>query len=655
MNSLVQSLAAPESVAASEPVFFFGTEWLNVSGPISEILLLAAWQGVMIAAVTAVVLALLRHARPLWRYATATTALVFLTVLPVLTWTIASAPSAPLQPPPAPSVAPGATTAPVFPLPRTLAPSPVSAPSAEPVTAAPSLTASFTETLRSGWGTLVDATVPAPVVGSAASLRAWGEETAPWWAAIWLAGVAVSMIYVVVGLWWMRSIRHAATPLPESLRPLVVSAAHQAGTRTGISVKQSRRIDVPLVSGWLSPVVLLPARLVEEAPKEEVEALLIHELTHVRRHDVPVGWLQAGTEALLFFHPAAWWLSRQVRREREHGTDDQVTNAGVSPVTYAQALTRVAESVVDARPAPRVSLAPAASDGELLHRIRRMVTDTPEPVRRGSLLVATLALLVVPVLLTACSSGENATEAPSVAAAHEPPDAPPVPKESPNVIIPRSSDGDTTRVRSFRLGTDEEDSVSVRSVRIQNGRVWLNDRLIADSTWGAASDSSFTYRLDMGDFFTDVDTAAFKESMRELRFELKRLPEDVQRLRNDSTSTILGLHARAMDSLRISVDSLMGSRLSPDSLSALVGRSLRLGDSLSIVLPERATGSFERGLAPEVFRFEMGATDEVRIFRDGASTAEEMREAAERLRREAERMEERARELEKEQGDGGGK
>ena len=248
-------------------------------------------------------------------------------------------------------------------------------------------------------------------------MQAWGKQTAPWWTAAWLAGVVMSMTSVAGGLWWIRSVRHSATPLPESFRPLVIAAAHQAGTRTSISVKQSPRIDVPLVSGWLSPVILLPSRLVDEAPEEEIEALLIHEMTHVRRHDVPVGWLQAVTEALLFFHPAAWWLSRQVRREREHGTDDQVTHAGVSPVTYAQALTRVAESVVDARPVPRGTLAPAASDGELLHRIRRMVTNTQEPLRRGSLFVATLALLVVPVLLTACSSGENTTEeAPTVAA-----------------------------------------------------------------------------------------------------------------------------------------------------------------------------------------------------------------------------------------------
>lgn len=671
MNSLVQSLAAPESVAALGPMFFFGTEWLNESGPISEILLLAAWQGALIAAVTAVVLALLRHARPVWRYATATTALVLLTALPVLTWTLAPAPSANSQPLPAPAVAPVAPTAPVFlwPEPRALPSASASASGAERAAADPSATeslsaGSFTETLRSGWSQFMETAIPDPVVSTATSVRAWGYQTAPWWAAIWLAGVAVSMVYVAGGLWWIRSVRRSAKPLPESLRSLVVSAAHQAGTRTSLSVKQSRQIDVPLVSGWLSPVVLLPSRLVEEAPEEEIEALLIHEMTHVRRHDVPVGWLQAVTEALLFFHPAAWWLSRQVRREREHGTDDQVTNAGVSPVTYAQALTRVAESVVDARPVPRVTLAPAASDGELLHRIRRMVTDTPEPVRRGSLLIATLALLAIPVLLTACSSGENAAEAPPAVSAPPSPQAPEAPKQSSGFTISRSMDNDTSRVKAFHLSTSDGDSVRVQRVRIQGDSVWLNDRLIVDSTWSAAFDSSFTYRLTFDDFAFDdsafddfrldvpeIDTASINDALRGLDVDIEEMREGLRVLSNDSAMTAFGFSRGMLDSLRSttgSLDSLMGLRLSSDSLSVHIRRGLESYNRL------RSEAPFPDGSGARVVRFEMNEDDRLRIVRDSARTADEMMREAERLRREAERMERHARELQEEQDDGGG-
>lgn len=661
MTSLLKSLAAPESaVMMSVPdgsiastismvdlLPAFGTEWLHASGPIADLLLLAVWQGAMIAAVAAIAIACLRHAQPIWRYATAVTALVLLTVLPVLTWTLTPTPPADAQVPPSPAAAPVAPPSPTVQVPDFAAP-PAATPG--PVSQAPG--PSVAETLWSGWRQLVNAAVPEPVVGAAASVRAWGEQTEPWWVAAWLAGVAFSMIKVAGGLWWIRRIRRSAMPLPASFHPLVVAAAHRAGTRTTISVKQSRRVDVPLVSGWLSPVVLLPSRLIDDAPEAEIEALLVHELTHVRRHDVPVGWLQAVTEALLFFHPAAWWLSGQVRREREHGTDDQVTNVGVSPVTYARALTRVAESVVEARPVPRGTLMPAASDGELLHRIRRMVTGTSEPVRRGSLFFATLALLVVPVLFTACSSSEKAAEAPAKVSASAPPSAPEAPSPSSNMIITRTSDGDTTRVKTFRLETNDGESVSVQRVRIQGDSVWLNDSLVVDSTWSAAFDSSFTYHLDLGDFLTDVDTAAFKASMRELRSGLDRLPETLQDLNSDSMRAMFGLHARGMDSLRVSVDSLMGLRLAPDSLAldslaARIERGLRSRDSLHILLP-RLDESFPKGLHPNVYRFEMETKDRLRILPDSARTPEAMKREAERLRREAERMEERAREMEEE-------
>lgn len=643
----IPDASTTSTLAMSDPVLFFGPEWLNVSGPILDLLLLAAWQGAMIAAVAAIALAFLRHARPIWRYATAVTALVLLTVVPVFTWTLTPAPRADAQAPPSPAAAPVAPVPPAVQVPE-FAPPPAAAPA--PVSQAPAST--LAETLWSGWSQLVDAAVPGPVAGAAASMRAWGEQTAPGWVAVWLAGVAFSMIKVAGGLWWIRSVRRSATPLPKPLRPLVVAAAHQAGTRTTISVKQSRRVDVPLVSGWLSPVVLLPSRLIEQAPKEEVEALLVHEFTHIRRHDVPVGWLQTLTEALLFFHPAAWWISRQVRREREHGTDDRVTNVGVSPVTYAHALTRVAELVVDRRPVPRGTLAPAASDGELLHRIRRMVTGTPEPVRRGSLFFATFALLAVPVLFTACSSGEKAAEAPEkvsapAPSAPAPPSAPEAPSTSSNMVITRSHDGDTTRVKTFRLETNDGESVRVQRVRIQGDSVWLNDSLVVDSTWSAAFDSSFTYRLEVGDFLTDVDTAAFNASMRDLRSGLDRLPETLQNLNSDSTRAMFGFHAWALDSLRVSVDSLMGLRLEPDSLAAKIERGLQSRDSLHILLP-RLDDSFPKGLRPNVYRFEMETKDRLRVLPDSARTPEAMMREAERLRREAERMEERAREMEEE-------
>jgi beta-lactamase regulating signal transducer with metallopeptidase domain len=235
------------------------------------------------------------------------------------------------------------------------------------------------------------------------------DAAAPIWLTVWAAGVLVLALRMIGGAWWIRGLRRSSARLPERWTPVVASAMKQAGLTVPVPVRRSPRVDVPLVCGWLSPVVIVPERLLRTCPESELEALLVHELSHVRRHDVLVGWLQAGVETLLFFHPGAWWISRRIRRERELSTDDRVVGVGVSPRTYAEALTRVAEQAATLRPARGIALTPAASDGALLHRIRRVVLPAhEEPVHRASLLAATLTLLVVPLLATACSSSSRA-------------------------------------------------------------------------------------------------------------------------------------------------------------------------------------------------------------------------------------------------------
>src|SRR5262249_61594690 len=82
------------------------------------------------------------------------------------------------------------------------------------------------------------------------------------------------------------------------------------------------RVDSPSVIGWLRPVILVPVGVLCGLAPEQVEALLAHELAHIRRHDYLVNVLQGIVESLLFYHPAVWWISNQIRAEREHCCDD---------------------------------------------------------------------------------------------------------------------------------------------------------------------------------------------------------------------------------------------------------------------------------------------------------------------------------------------
>ena len=102
-------------------------------------------------------------------------------------------------------------------------------------------------------------------------------------------------------------------------------------------------VRVPTIVGCLRPVILLPASVVTGLPASHLDAVLAHELAHVRRHDYLVNVLQSLVETLLFYHPAVWWCSRQIRIEREHCCDDLVVEACGDRVVYAHALAQLEE------------------------------------------------------------------------------------------------------------------------------------------------------------------------------------------------------------------------------------------------------------------------------------------------------------------------
>ena len=148
------------------------------------------------------------------------------------------------------------------------------------------------------------------------------------------------------------------------------------GSRTRIRVSRPVRLLVspllqaPAVVGWLRPVVLAPVGALAGLPPEQIEALLLHELAHIRRHDYLVNIAQSAIEALLFYHPAVWWVSGHIRAERELCCDDMAVSATGDPVTFARAL---AELKLESARTSHLSPDMAATGGSLSHRIARLL------------------------------------------------------------------------------------------------------------------------------------------------------------------------------------------------------------------------------------------------------------------------------------------
>lgn len=196
-------------------------------------------------------------------------------------------------------------------------------------------------------------------------LRPW----LPWIVGSWAVGVAVVLGRLGRGWWWVRRLRRAAVAVPEGRWGGRFSEiAHSLQVSRPVRLLSSATARVPLVIGWLKPVVIVPAALLAGLPAAQLEAILAHELAHIRRNDYVVNWLQCLVEALLFYHPAVWWVSGQVRAEREHCCDDVAARLCGGALPYAKALTALEEWRGEE---PILGL--AASGGPLLQRIRRLL------------------------------------------------------------------------------------------------------------------------------------------------------------------------------------------------------------------------------------------------------------------------------------------
>ena len=211
-------------------------------------------------------------------------------------------------------------------------------------------------------------------------------EIMPWLVMAWFAGAIVFWARLT-GSWIvatrMRSTFVRRAP-PQWQRKL-----DEIKTRIRVSqpvrLLTSALVQTPAVIGWLRPVILMPIGALAGLPAEQIEALLAHELAHIRRHDYLVNILQSIAESLLFYHPAVWWISNQIRNERELCCDDVAVAISGDTLTYVRALADLEQQ----RPA-HLSPALAASGGSLRERIARLLGQPAQTARPGSIVIGAL-------------------------------------------------------------------------------------------------------------------------------------------------------------------------------------------------------------------------------------------------------------------------
>ena len=203
--------------------------------------------------------------------------------------------------------------------------------------------------------------------------RASVETIDGWILPLWSAGVFVFALRLAWASGHASSLRRRGVEADSSLQTMIAGLADRLGVRRKLQVLVSSVTDVPSVVGWVRPVILLPAAVAVGLTPQQLEALLAHELAHIRRHDYFVNILQMVVETVLFYHPAVWWVSSRIRHERELCCDDIAVGSCGNAIAYARALAQL-ERLRPAAP----TLAMGSAGGPLYLRIQRLLGPNSE-------------------------------------------------------------------------------------------------------------------------------------------------------------------------------------------------------------------------------------------------------------------------------------
>jgi ankyrin repeat protein/beta-lactamase regulating signal transducer with metallopeptidase domain len=351
-------------------VNLFSEPWVQRLG---WVLIHFLWQGAGIALLLAVALRLFARASSHIRYVTIGSALLLCAVMPVATWIILS-PQAQLS----------------------VLPAPASNPTELPKMEAPAAL---------GPGFRQDAGFDS--LGSAQmrwqdNLRRMADAAVPYVVGLWFGGVLILTLRLTLAWTLMRRLCLSGLAIQDS-RCLERFRGLVERMQVGVPVRllQSALVEVPTLIGWLRPTILVPVSVFTGLTPEQLEAILAHELAHVRRYDYLVNLFQTVIETILFYHPAIWWISRKLREERENCCDDIALEVMQDRLVYVSALAQLEEG----RGLP---LALTASGGSLLQRIRRIAGVNDRKVSAWPLWI-----LIIGVLSLGGLNETKGTETPS--------------------------------------------------------------------------------------------------------------------------------------------------------------------------------------------------------------------------------------------------
>ncbi|MEM6379253.1 MAG: M56 family metallopeptidase, partial [Bacteroidota bacterium] len=220
----------------------------------------------------------------------------------------------------------------------------------------------------------------------------------------WLVGMSVFALRFLGGLAYIQQLKYQYNrPVDTKFELLLNQLSAKVKLKQKVSLVESTKIRVPMTIGHLKPIVLLPAGALLALSPAQVEAVLAHELAHIKRNDFLVNLFQSIVEVLFYYHPAVWWLSAQVRLERENCCDDIAVAACGDDLEYAKALLSLQEY---AKSSPTFAMAFSNKKNHLLNRVKRILNH---PINSNRIMekFSITALILLCLLVVSMRDGHD--------------------------------------------------------------------------------------------------------------------------------------------------------------------------------------------------------------------------------------------------------
>lgn len=204
------------------------------------------------------------------------------------------------------------------------------------------------------------------------NFKEYFERNIPLIVVFWLLGILFLSLRFISGIAYVQRLKHYRTILPDKeLVELMETLKKKVNVSKPVKILESAIAKTPMVVGAIKPVILIPVTSLTGLSEEQIRCIIAHELAHIKRNDYFINLIQSFIEILFFYHPATWWISSQIRSERENCCDDIAIQATGDSVTFVKTLADIEEKRLQSE----ILSVAFSGKGSLFKRVSRLINQ----------------------------------------------------------------------------------------------------------------------------------------------------------------------------------------------------------------------------------------------------------------------------------------